>query len=275
VHPQIEGRVTILWENRTRKWDKTGKAGGEAESPAPSAWAQAVKYLVRAEVARPDMTERSDGSSPSKTIYVTLTGLPLSIELEWPFHRSNSGADFWVLHGNVRLESTEELHAPVSVNLSATVREVMPSLEPKDALAPVVNALRTEIDHRQVEFVKSGKLVPVNFSSRHYDFKRSQWVFGKAGDETIVSFLERKIFWQTKLVGGDVWLGDATEAQYLQTTTDHLAEIANQLAGRGLIKLERRYATAAAALMERAEDFESAARTALAELEKKHAFERG
>lgn len=275
LHPQIEGGVTILWENRKRKWDKTGKAGGEAESPAQSAWAQAVKYLVRAEVARPDMTERPEGSSPAKTIYVTLTGLPLSIDLEWPFHKSTSGADFFVLHGDLRLESTEGLRAPVSVNLSATVREVMPSLDPKDALAPVVNALRTEVDHRQVEFVKSGKLVPVNFSSRHYDFKRKQWVFGKASDETIATFLERKIFWQTKLVGGDVWLGDATEAQYLQTTTDHLAEIANQLAGRGLIMLERRYATAAAALMERAEEFESAARTALAELEKKHAFERG
>jgi hypothetical protein len=221
------------------------------------------------------MTDGPGNESSLKTIYVTLTGLPLSIQLDWPFHKSTSGADFYVLHGDLRLEGTEGLHAPVSVNLSATVREVMPSLEPRDAMAPVVNALRTEVDHRQVEFVKSGKLVPVNFSSRHYDFKRKQWVFGKASDETIAIFLERKIFWQTKLVGGDVWLGDATEAQYLQTTTDHLAEIGSQLAGRGLIKLERRYATAQPGLMERAEEFESAARTALAKLEKKHAFERG
>jgi len=39
--------------------------------------------------------------------------------------------------------------------------------------------------------------------------------------------------------------------------------------------LERRYATALAPLMERAAGFEAAAQTALAELEKKHAFERG
>jgi hypothetical protein len=100
-------------------------------------------------------------------------------------------------------------------------------------------------------------------------------MFGKASDETIALFLERKIYWQTKLVGGDVWLGDATEAQYLQSTTDHLVEIAIQLAGRELIKLARRYATAEPALMARAEEFESAAEAALAELEKKHAFERG
>jgi hypothetical protein len=215
-------------------------------------------------------------STEGKIISVTLTGLPLSILLEWPFHRSTSGADFWVLHADIRLEGSAGLHALVAVNLSATLREVLPSLEPKDALSPVINALRKEVDKRQIEFAKSGKLVPVHFSSRHYDFKRNQWMFGKASDETIATFLERKIYWQTKLVGGDVWLGDATDAQYLQTTSDHVAEIANtELAARGLIKLERRYATAQPALMERAAEFESAAEEALAELEKKHAFERG
>jgi hypothetical protein len=215
-------------------------------------------------------------STEGKIIYVTLTGLPLSILLEWPFHRSTSGADFWVLHADIRLEGSAGLHALVAVNLSATLREVLPSLEPKDALSPVLNALRKEVDKRQIEFAKSGKLVPVHFSSRHYDFKRNQWMFGKASDETIATFLERKIYWQTKLVGGDVWLGDATDAQYLQTTSDHVAEIANtELAARGLIKLERRYATAQPALMERAAEFELAAEEALAELEKKHAFERG
>src|SRR6266404_5609176 len=156
--------------------------------------------------------------SGDKRIYVTLAGLPLSFELHWPFHKSTSGADFWVLHADICLENSSGLHAPVAVNLSATVREVMPSLEPKDAEAPVINTLRKEVDRRQIEFVKSGKLVPVHFSSRHYDFKRNQWVFGKATDETITTLLERKIYWQTKLAGGDVWIGDDSEAQFLQTT---------------------------------------------------------
>src|SRR6202158_5689497 len=108
------------------------------------------------------------GSAERKKTWVTLSGLPLTIELEWPFHRSTSGADFWVLHGDIRLEGSEGLHAPMAVNLSATVREVLPSLEPKDAEAPVINALRKEVDKRQREFVKSGKLVPLPLSSRHY-----------------------------------------------------------------------------------------------------------
>ncbi|HEV2715281.1 MAG TPA: hypothetical protein VGU64_08450, partial [Terriglobales bacterium] len=78
----------------------------------------------------------------NKKIWVTLKGLPLTIRLDWPFHQSTSGADFWVLHGDIRLECSEGLHAPVAVNLSQTVREILPSMEPKDAESPVINALR-------------------------------------------------------------------------------------------------------------------------------------
>ena len=231
-----------------------------------------------------------------KKIWVTLTGLPLTIELEWPFHRSTSGADFWVLHGDIRLESSEGLHAPVAVNLSATVREVMASLEPKDAEAPVINALRKEVDQRQLEFVKSGKLKPVAFSSRHYDFKRQKWVFGKAADDEIATFVERKVYWETKLrstsppsrterekdgapaasVEEKVWIGDPTDAQYLETTPADLLEIAGRLvAGDGLVRMDGEYAEPTAALLGQAERFEAAMRTAAEELEKKHAYERG
>src|SRR5437016_10679457 len=184
-----------------------------------------------------------------KRIYVTLAGLPLSFELHWPFHKSTSGADFWVLHADIRLGNSSGLHAPVAVNLSATVREVMPSLEPKDAEAPVINTLRKEVDRRQIEFVKSGKLLPVHFSSRHYDFKRNKWVFGKANDDAIAVFVERKVYWQTRLAGGRVWIADPTGALYLETSPAHLLEIAGRLAEHGLIKLEGEYATANSTLI--------------------------
>jgi hypothetical protein len=252
-------------------------------------------------------------SGEVKKIWVTVSGLPLSIELEWPFHRSGSGADFWVLHGDIRLEGSDGLHAPVAVNLSATVREVMASLEAKDAETPVINALRKEVDRKQIEFVKSGKLKPVAFSSRHYDFKRGKWVFGKATDEVIAEFLLRKVYWETRLStqylapsaergrgearpagsgdGGEqqvpqfvrndksvktrVWIGDPAEAQYLETSVEHLVEVAGRLAGDGLVRMDGEFAVAADALMEQAEKFEGAMRGAVEELEKKHAFERG
>jgi hypothetical protein len=220
----------------------------------------------------------AESARPADTkIWITLTGLPLTIKLDWPFHVSTSGADFWVLHGDIRLPGSE-LHAPVSVNLSQTVREVMPSLEPQDAEAPVINALRKEVDRRQIEFLKSGKLLPVPFSSRHYDFKRGQWVFGKATDEAMAEFIERKVYWETKLGNANarVWIGDPADAQYLQTTPAHLVETAGRLvAAQGLLRVEDEYAEATPALMSHAERYESARRQALEELEKKHAFERG
>jgi len=210
-----------------------------------------------------------------KRIYVTLAGLPLSFELHWPFHKSTSGADFWVLHADIRLENSSGLHAPVAVNLSATVREVMPSLEPKDAEAPVINTLRKEVDRRQIEFVKSGKLVPVHFSSRHYDFKRNKWVFGKASDDDVRLLIARKVYWQTRLAGGPVWIGEPADALYVEASVTHMLEIARSLASEELMTLEGEWASANAALMAQAEKFEADMRIAVAELEKKHAFERG
>jgi hypothetical protein len=223
-------------------------------------------------------------------IWVTLSGLPLRFRLEWPFHASTSGADFWVLHGDIALVGSEGLHAAVAVNLSQTVREVLPSMEPKDVEAPVINALRKEVDRRQIEFLKSGKLLPVPFSSRHYNFARQQWVFGRATDGDIAALVERKVYWQTKSsllakdprngVPGDgverVWIGDPVEAQYLQTTPVHVMEVAERaVAGQGLLRIDGEWAEATPALMAQAERFESARRAAVEELEKKHAYERG
>ncbi|MGA6986890.1 MAG: hypothetical protein WBZ01_12615 [Terriglobales bacterium] len=214
-------------------------------------------------------------TSTPKTIYVTRTGLPLSFRFEWPFRHATSGADFDVLHTVITLESSDGLRALVAVNLSATLREVLPSLEPKDTEGPVINALRKEVDHKQTEFAKSGKLVPLPFSSRHYSFKLKQWVFGKATDEEIARMIERKVYWQTRLVGGEAWLGDPTEALYVDTSTDHIAEIAAGLAQQGLFTMARGYATALPALMDHKDRFESETAAALQQLEEKHAFERG
>jgi hypothetical protein len=220
------------------------------------------------------MSAAGNGNEPKK-IYVTLTGLPLSFDLQWPFRKSTSGADFFFLHGDIRLENSAGLHAPVAVNLSATVREILPSLDPKDTENPIINALRKEVDRRQLEFVKSGKLVPVQFSSRHYDFKHSKWVFGKASDEDVALLVARKVYWHTRLVGGKVWIGDPAEAMYVETSPQHLLEIAKKVEAQGLIKLDGEWATANPSLMEQASKFEADMRTALEELEKKHAFERG
>jgi hypothetical protein len=210
-----------------------------------------------------------------KRVWITYAGLPLTISLRWPFHRSASGADFWVLHAEIRPAAVEGLHALVAVNLSATVREVLPSLEPCDAEGPVINALRKEVDRLQIEFMKSAKLVPLPFSSRHYYFKRNQWAYGEANDEDIALFLQRKVFWQTKISGGKVWIADPIDAQYLGHTQEYLRGIAKSLDARARLHLEGENAIATEKLMNEAGSFEADVRRALEELEKKHAFERG
>jgi len=206
-------------------------------------------------------------------IYVTAAGLPLAIELTWPFHQSTSGADFYVLHGDVRLENTGGLHALVAVQLTLTVREVLPSLDPGDAEAPVINALRKETDRKQLEFLRSPKRLPVSFNSRVYDFRRNRWAFHNASDQEVAALLQRKVYWQTKLGRGRAPIADPVDAQYLGTTPDHMLEVARGLSP--LFSIEGANAVAAPALMDQGQQIEAEMRAALADLERKHTFERG
>ena len=72
-----------------------------------------------------------------------------------------------------------------------------------------------------------------------------------------------------------MWIADPTEALYVESTPAHLLELVRKLAEEELITLEGEFASANASLMAQVEQFEADMRAALAELEKKHAFERG
>ena len=107
----------------------------------------------------------------------------------------------------------------------------------------------------------------MHFSSRHFSFKRQEWIFGKSTDEEIARMIERKVYWQTRLVGGDVWLGDEADALYLESTTDHVAEVAASLMKQGLFTMARRYATALPSLMDQGDRFDAEMAEAVHRLE--------
>ena len=226
------------------------------------------------------MTTSQDQSSSSKSgkLYITLAGLPLTITLNWPFRPSGGGADFFVLHGDIRLENTDGLHVPVAVNLTQTVREALPSLEPRDTEGPIINALRKEVDTRQLEFLKSPKLLPVPFSTRFYDLRRRQWTFQHASDAELTDFVRRKIYWEHKLSGSaKIRVADPVDLLYLGAAVERMLAAGRRLADEGLIRFQdgEEKAGPTDALLAQSQRIEAEMRLAQAELEKKHAFERG
>src|SRR3954469_5964920 len=154
------------------------------------------------------------------TIYATLSGLPVRFELQWPFHLSTSGADWFGLHGRVWLEDGGVLHADVAVNLTQTIKEALPSLEPEHAEAVVINAIRKDLDNKQLELLKSGKRQPVPVSSRHFNFKNNQLIFARADDQQVRDLLQRKVYWTAVRHGPDArsWITDAIDALYVNSS---------------------------------------------------------
>jgi hypothetical protein len=221
-------------------------------------------------------TVPNSAGSTAGTIYVTLSGLPLLIDLKWPFHQASSGADFWVLHADLRIADGSGLHALTAVNLSATVKELFPSLDRNDTEAPVINALRKEVDNKQIEFMKSPKLIPVHFNSRYWNFKQNRWTFPSATDDQITQLLLRKVYWADRIAPGSaISIADPVEALYVSSTVTHLHELAETLTAQGLIKLAGDQASASDALTKHAESFEADMKSVLEQLQQKHAFERG
>ena len=222
--------------------------------------------------------EATEQGSPKRKAYMTLCGLPVSMELEWPFRASSSGVDLYSLHARVWLEGTEGLHADVAVNLTQVMlQEAFPSLEPADTESGAVNAVRSNVDDKQLEFLKSGKRVPVPLSSRYYDFKNKNMTFHRATEEQLVAFLRRKVYWLGhKLGAGEVRLAEPTDLEYLGATSEHLLEVAKMsLMDAGLIEMARGWAKPLEKLLAQGEAIEQETRTALEALQAKHQYERG
>jgi hypothetical protein len=214
-------------------------------------------------------------SMSEKLIYVTLHGIPLGFELEFPFHPSAGGADYHVLHGLVTLEDGQGLHAPVAVHMSQIVIKALPSVDEKGALAPSINAIRKATDTKDIEFLKSDKRQPIALSSRAFSIMTQRFTFQNPTDEQLVGYLKHSIYWRSKLGQKTIELADPVEGLYLTRTADQLVELAKQLAAEKLITLSGSQASATPALMAESAHIEADTRKVLDELNAKHAYERG
>ena len=209
---------------------------------------------------------------------VSLRGLPVRLELQWPFHRSEGGSDWHVAHGRLWMADGGDLHADIALNLSESINEVLPSRDGDLAFRVAVNTARKALDDRQLQLLKSGKRQPVPVSSRCYSLKRKEFTFWHVKPEELDEFVARKIFWAGGLERQPVLIADPCDALYLDASdADMPAKLlaaAQKLAEQGLVEVSGDHARATSALAAKAAEFHAAKEKALDDLHAKHAFER-
>jgi hypothetical protein len=207
--------------------------------------------------------------NPRPDVYVTQAGLPVSFsDFRWPFHRSTSGADTYIVHGTMHLEDGQSspLHAKISASMTVTFAEIVPAPEQPYAETFIYNAVRKTLDQGQLELLKSGNRQPVPVTTRYYSRWQKKFFFTDTTDESRMDFLTLKVYWLSGVLGGNqpVWISDPRDAQYLNTTADELARMAADLSRQGLLSLKDDTATATPMLLGRAEQYHEKMQDALA-----------
>ena len=206
--------------------------------------------------------------NPRPDAYVTLAGLPISFnQFAWPFHRSTSGADTYIVHGVTHLEdgTASPLHAKISASMTVTFAEIVPAPEQPYAETFIYNAIRKTLDQGQMELLKSGNRQPVPVTTRYYSRWQKKFFFTDTDDASRLEFLELKAYWLSHVLGNDqpVWIADPRDAQYLNTTDQELTRMAVDLSKQGLLALTDDYAAPTVALLARAEEYDTKMHAAL------------
>ena len=206
--------------------------------------------------------------NPRPECYVTLAGLPIAFgKFQWPFHRSTSGADTYIVHGEMYLADggAQSLHAKLAASVTVTFAEIVPAMEQPYAETFVYNAIRKTVDLGQLEFLKSGNRQPVPVTTRFYSRWQKKFLFTETNDAERLEYLLRKVYWLSGVLGEGkpVWIADPSDAQYLNTTEADLLRMAGHEAGEGLLTLDGEYASPTAALMARAPEYRAALEAAL------------
>jgi len=206
--------------------------------------------------------------NPRPECYVTMAGLPVAFgKFQWPFHRSTSGADTYIVHGEMHLadEAHANLFAKLAASVTVTFAEIVPAMEQPYAETFVYNAIRKTVDLGQLEFLKSGNRQPVPVTTRFFSRWQKKFVFTDTDDNERLAYLLRKVYWLSGVLGKGkpVWIADPRDAQYLNTTEAELLRMANHEAGEGLMTVDGEFAAATPALLARAEEYEAALEAAL------------
>ncbi len=258
-----DGRPTTVFE-----FSLAGAAAGRSLKLELSEAFDFDKAHLLAEMAAHLAEEAKRLRNPRPECYVTLEGLPLAFgNFEWPFHRSTSGADTYIVHGEISLADggMRNLHAKIAASVTVTFAEIVPAMEQPYAETFVYNAVRKTIDMGQLEFLKSGNRQPVPVTTRYYSRWQKKFVFTETDDNARLAFLLSKVYWLSGVLGASqpVWIADPRDAQYLNTTEAELLRMAGDEAAQGLLKLDGEFAVPTPALLARADQYSQALERAL------------
>ena len=206
--------------------------------------------------------------NPRPECYVTLAGLPVAFgQFAWPFHKSTSGADTYIVHGEMHLADggAHNLHAKVSAAVTLTFAEIVPAMEQPYAETFVYNAVRKTVDMGQLEFLKTGNRQPVPVTTRFYSRWQKKFIFTDTDDAERLKYLLSKVYWLSGVLGDSkpVWIADPRDAQYLNTAESDLLRMASDKAGEGLMVVDGEFAAATPALMARAAEYQAMLEAAL------------
>ena len=196
--------------------------------------------------------------NPRPECYVTLAGLPVAFgQFQWPFHRSTSGADTYIVHGEMHLADggTHNLHAKIAAIGHADL--CRDRARHGAALCGDLRLQRGAQDRRPGPVgvpevrqppARAGDHALLQPLAEEVCVYRDQTT--RSGCATCCS----KVYWLSGVLGEGkpVWIADPRDAQYLNTTEQDLLRMAGDEAGEGLMVLDGEFAAATPALMERA-----------------------
>src|ERR1017187_6619058 len=206
--------------------------------------------------------------NPRPECSVPLGGLPVAFgQFQWPFHQSTSGADTYIVHGELHLADggAHNLHAKLAAAVTQTFAEIVPAMEQPYAETFVYNAVRKTVDLGQLEFLKSGNRQPVPVTTRYYSRWGKKFVFNDTDDNQRLNYLLSKVYWLSGVLGDSkpVWIADPRDAQYLNTTEQDLLRMAGHEAGEGLLVVDGEFAAPTEQLMDRSLEYKATLDAAL------------
>lgn len=184
--------------------------------------------------------------NPRPSEHVTLSGIPVDVEIEWPFSRARDGRDALFVWASCKLIPAENREAKLTVNITRTLQVIaVPSFVEVITESLVMNAARKAIDAGSVKFYEAGKhpqeLQRVTLSTADYDDGSRRFNFAMCDERSIKEFLKRKVYWlgfREGIATTQAWIADPYDAQYLGTTQQRLKQLAQLLAAQGFIHVD-------------------------------------